>query len=167
LCCAKRNLGKSSRREEAAGRYAIRRHPQDEDQRLPPSSVHMDDWRRMWLDEKSTCSVNIFSASLSSKIYEWTNKLWIFMCSEKSQGGGGYEVWTEKPVRYLNVYVFIYTSGYPWPSDTVKSLDFFKPRETHTKAQNSFFNLFIVFEKSPMKTYMEGMSDIYKSPILI
>ncbi len=41
-----------------------------------------------------------------------------FMCSEKPQGGGGYEVWTEKPVRYLNVYVFIYTSGYPLIAST-------------------------------------------------
>jgi hypothetical protein len=31
----------------------------------------------------------------------------------------------------------LFTSGYPWPSDTMKSLGFFKPRETHTKAQSS------------------------------
>ncbi len=36
------------------------------------------------------------------------------MCSEKPQGGGGYEVWTEKPVRYLNVYVFIYIRYISW-----------------------------------------------------
>jgi len=50
------------------------------------------------------------------------------------------------------------TSGYPWPSDTVKSPGFFKPRETHTKAQNNFFffnlnfflNIFnLLFLKSP------------------
>jgi hypothetical protein len=51
----------------------------------------------------------------------------------------------------------------------VKSPDFFKPRKTHTKAQNNFYlfiYLFIfVFEKSPIKTYMEGTPDIYKSPL--
>jgi len=30
------------------------------------------------------------------------------MCREKPQGGGGYEVWREKPIGYLKVYVFIY-----------------------------------------------------------
>ncbi len=56
---------------------------------------------------------------------------------------------------------YLTTSGYSWPSDTMKSLDFFKPRETHTKAQSSYF-IFIFFnflwrksvEKSPVKTYM-------------
>jgi hypothetical protein len=34
---------------------------------------------------------------------------------------------------------FMYTSGYPYPSDIVKSSGFFKPRETHTKVQSSLF----------------------------
>jgi hypothetical protein len=34
---------------------------------------------------------------------------------------------------------YVNTSGYPWPLDTVKSPGFFKPRETHTKAQSSYF----------------------------
>jgi len=46
---------------------------------------------------------------------------------------------------------FITTSGYPWPSDTVKSPGFFKPRERHRKAQSSFFFNFknLLFLKSP------------------
>jgi hypothetical protein len=40
------------------------------------------------------------------------------------------------------------TSGYSWPSDTVKFPGFFKPRETHTKAQSSFF-FNLLFLKSP------------------
>ncbi len=40
------------------------------------------------------------------------------MCREKPQGGGGYEVWREKPIGYLKVYVFIYTSGYPLIAST-------------------------------------------------
>jgi hypothetical protein len=32
---------------------------------------------------------------------------------------------------------FIVTNGYPWPSNTVKSLGFFKPRETHGGAQGT------------------------------
>jgi len=49
----------------------------------------------------------------------------------------------------------------------MKSPDFFKPRETHKGAKQLLFIffLFIVFEKSPMKTYMGGMPDIYKSPL--
>ncbi len=57
---------------------------------------------------------------------------------------------------YYNV-----TSGYPWPSATVKSPSFFKPRETHTKAQSSYFYFYFIYflwqksvEKSPVKTYM-------------
>jgi len=43
------------------------------------------------------------------------------------------------------------TSGYPWPSDIVKSPGFFKPRERHTKAQSNFFFFFfnLLFLKSP------------------
>jgi hypothetical protein len=42
------------------------------------------------------------------------------------------------------------TSGYLWPSDTVKSPGFFKPRERHTKVQSSFFFFFFFFGlKSP------------------
>jgi hypothetical protein len=37
------------------------------------------------------------------------------------------------------------TSGYPWPSDTVKSPGFFKLRDTHTKAQRSFFYFLFIF----------------------
>jgi hypothetical protein len=37
---------------------------------------------------------------------------------------------------------FIYNSGYPWPSDTVKSPGFFQPRERHRKAQSGFFFFF-------------------------
>jgi hypothetical protein len=44
----------------------------------------------------------------------------------------------------------LYTSGYPWPSDTMKSFSFFKPRERHTKAQRSFFFIYnLLFLKSP------------------
>jgi hypothetical protein len=44
----------------------------------------------------------------------------------------------------------LYTSGYPWPSDTTKSFSFFKPRERHTKAQRSFFFFYnLLFLKSP------------------
>jgi len=39
------------------------------------------------------------------------------------------------------------TSGYPWPSDTVKSPGFFKPRETHTKAQSNFFIFYFILIK--------------------
>ncbi len=37
----------------------------------------------------------------------------------------------------MNLLYYVHTSGYPWPLDTVKSPSFFKPRETHTKAQSS------------------------------
>jgi hypothetical protein len=50
----------------------------------------------------------------------------------------------------------------------MKSPDFFKPRETHTKAQNSFYlfiYLFYFFEKSPMKTYMGECLIYIKVPL--
>jgi hypothetical protein len=48
-------------------------------------------------------------------------------------------------------------------------------QERHTQRRKTTIYLFIYIycfwwkfvEKSPMKTYMEGMSDIYKSPILV
>jgi hypothetical protein len=64
-------------------------------------------------------------------------------------------------IYLIFMFIYIYTSGYPWPSDTGKSLGFFKPRETHTKAQSSYFYFYFIYflwrksvEKSPMKTYM-------------
>jgi hypothetical protein len=40
---------------------------------------------------------------------------------------------------------YIYTSGYPWPSDTVKSPGFFKPRQTHKGVKQLVLFLFYLF----------------------
>jgi hypothetical protein len=39
---------------------------------------------------------------------------------------------------YNSATTIIISSGYPWPSDTVKSLGFFKPRETQKGAKHLF-----------------------------
>jgi hypothetical protein len=46
-------------------------------------------------------------------------------------------------------------SGYPWPSDIVKSPGFFKPKERHTqrrKATIFIFILFIFCDENPLKS---------------
>ncbi len=62
--------------------------------------------------------------------------------------------WFSKKERIKESQVLVSkpTSGYPWPSDILKSLGFFKPRDTHKGAKHFFFYFFffnLLFLKSP------------------